>query len=204
MEMLNVLAALLLYGGFHSLTAATRVKAMFAGTLGDRAYLGLYRLLYSVVSVLTLLPILRLMAAHPGRTVWNADGIAAAGLLAIRGAGAIGLVVALLQVDLLRFLGIKGMIAYVRARQLPLPPEPLSTRGVYRLVRHPLYLFSLMALWASPTMTEAGLGFTLGATIYFVLGSLLEERKMMRTFGPEYVAYRKAVPWLIPFVKRAS
>ncbi len=50
-------------------------------------------------------------------------------------------------------------------------------------------------------MTESLLGFDLGATIYFALGSILEDRKMARAFGDEYAAYRNAVPWLIPFVK---
>ena len=114
----------------------------------------------------------------------------------------IGLALALMQIDALRFLGIKDAVAYLCGRQLPLPPEPLATRGVYRLVRHPLYLFSAIALWSSPVMTESLVGFALGATIYFALGSILEERKMARVFGPDYVAYRKRVPWLIPFVKR--
>jgi protein-S-isoprenylcysteine O-methyltransferase Ste14 len=38
-------------------------------------------------------------------------------------------------------------------------------------------------------------------TIYVAVGSILEERKMALAFGPEYEGYRKAVPWLIPFVK---
>ena len=164
--------------------------------------LGLYRLSYSIVSVLTFLPVLSLVTAGPGQTVWNAEGMTAGALLATRAMAGIGLAMAFLQIDAFRFLGIKDAIAYFRGRPLPLPPERLAKRGVYRLVRHPLYLFSVIALWSSPVMTESALGFALGATLYFVLGSILEERKMARAFGPAYEAYRKTVPWLIPFVKR--
>jgi protein-S-isoprenylcysteine O-methyltransferase Ste14 len=198
----EVLAALLLYGAIHSLTATTAWKGRVTGLLGERAFLGLYRVCYSFVSVLTLLPVLGLMASRPGRIVWSADLVTADVLFALRVIAGIGLALALLQIDALRFLGIKDAIAYVRGRPLPLPPERLATRGVYRLVRHPLYLFSLMALWSEPVMTESGLGFALGATIYFTLGSILEERKMIRAFGPAYLAYRETVPWLIPLVKR--
>jgi protein-S-isoprenylcysteine O-methyltransferase Ste14 len=168
--------------------------------VGERAFLGLYRLCYGVVSVLTFLPVLSLMAARPGRTVWSTAASTAHALLAVRAMAGIGVAAALLQVDVLRFLGIKDAVAYFRGDPLPLPPERLAARGVYRLVRHPLYLFSALALWSSPVMTESALGFALGSTAYFALGSILEERRMARAFGPEYDAYRKAVPWLIPFV----
>jgi protein-S-isoprenylcysteine O-methyltransferase Ste14 len=202
MPAFQVLTAMLLYGAFHSLTAATWWKTRVAALVGERAFLGLYRLAYSIVSVLTLLPVLALMAAWPGGTVWSASGTTASVLLALRVTAGLGLFLALVQIDGLRFVGIKDAIAYFCGRELPLPAERLATGGIYRLVRHPLYLFSTTALWASPVMTESLLGFTLGATVYFVAGSILEERKMARAFGEDWSAYRDAVPWLIPFVKR--
>jgi protein-S-isoprenylcysteine O-methyltransferase Ste14 len=142
------------------------------------------------------------MGERPGRVVWSASGTTAAVLLALRFLAGAGLAVALLQIDVSRFLGIKAAAAYVRGQKLPLPPERLVTRGLYRLVRHPLYLFSTVALWSSAVMTESLLGFALAVTIYFALGSILEERKMVRAFGKDYAAYRNSVPRLIPFVKR--
>jgi hypothetical protein len=71
-----LLAALLLYG-FHSLTAAISWKAQVARLVGDRALHGLYRLSYTVVSIVTLLPILRFMGEHPGRRGWSASATTA-------------------------------------------------------------------------------------------------------------------------------
>lgn len=201
METLEALTALLLYGALHSATASQSCKARAAALVGERAFFGLYRLSYSVISVLTLMPVLALMAARPGQTVWDAEGMTTDLLFAIRVVGIIGLTLALLQIDGLRFVGIKEAIAYFRGRPLPLPPERLVVRGVYRLVRHPLYLFGLIALWSSPVMTESAIGFAIGVTIYVAVGSILEERRMAGAFGPEYEAYRESVPWLIPFVK---
>ena len=179
-------------------------KTRVAALVGQRTFLGLYRLAYSIASLLTLLPVLALMGARPGGIVWSVSGTAASALLALRVTAGVGIVLALVQIDGLRFVGITDAIAYFRGRELPLPAERLATGGIYRLVRHPLYLFSVIALWASPVMTESVLGFSIGATIYFLVGSILEERKMARTFGAAYVAYRNAVPWLIPFVNRAN
>jgi methanethiol S-methyltransferase len=202
MATLEVLAAVLLYGALHSLTAATGWKARVAARVGDRAFLGLYRLGYTVASVLTFLPVLALMASQPGRNVWSASGATAAALTTLRALAGIGLALALLQIDGLRFLGIRDAVAYFRGQALPLPPERLATAGVYRLVRHPLYLFGAIALWASPVMTESFLGFAIGATLYFAVGSILEERRMLSAFGPDYVAYQDRVPWLLPFLRR--
>jgi protein-S-isoprenylcysteine O-methyltransferase Ste14 len=202
MPTLYVLTALLLYGALHSLTAGLWWKRRVAALVGERAFLGLYRLAYSIVSVVTLLPILALMKVQPGGVVWSVSGMTASVLWVLRGMAGVGLALALRQFDGLRFLGIKEAIAYFHGQELPLPPERLATRGVYRLVRHPLYLFGIIALWASPSMTESFLGFALGATIYFLAGSLLEERSMARVFGADYAAYRKAVPWMIPFLHR--
>lgn len=198
---LNILAVLILYGAFHSLTAAVGVKALFVSLMGQRAYLGLYRLFYNTLSVITLLPILLWAAAEPGAVVWETSALVTPLFLALQGIGALGGLVAILQIDSMRFLGLRQAMVWLEGGQLPLPDEPLSTIGLYRIVRHPLYLFGMMFLWFIPVMTEAYLGFALGATLYFALGSLLEEQKMRRVFGQRYIQYQREVPWLIPFVK---
>jgi hypothetical protein len=59
-ETINVILVLLAFGGFHSLTAATRVKSFMHSLMGKRIYLGWYRLLYNVLSIITLAPALYL------------------------------------------------------------------------------------------------------------------------------------------------
>jgi protein-S-isoprenylcysteine O-methyltransferase Ste14 len=200
-ETITILSALLLWGAGHSLTAALGVKAGFVRLFGARAYLGLYRLLYNGLSVLSLLPILALIATGSGQLVWQAEGALAGLLVALQGVGLLGLGVSLLQIDLWRFIGLRQALAYLALDPLPLPDEPLATGGVYALTRHPLYLFSLMVLWFMPTMTAGMLGFTLASTLYFGLGSLLEEQKVAREFGQAYHEYRQRVAWMIPFLR---
>ena len=200
-ETITLLGALLAFGLLHSIMAAIGVKALFVTLLGQRAYLGLYRLFYNSVSVITLAPIAWLLWTASGEMVWEFSGVLGLIFRGLQGVGLIGLSISLLQIDLMRFLGLSQLAAYLNGAALPLPPEPLSIKGVYALVRHPLYLFSLMLLWFTPQMSAGWLGLALGSTLYFVLGSWFEERKMLKLFGADYARYQANVPWMIPFVR---
>lgn len=80
-------------------------------------------------------------------------------------------------------------------------PVPFCTPGPYRYLRHPLYLGWLFAFWATPTMTVAHLVFAIGCTAYILIAIPLEERDLVRAL-PEYEAYRRQVPMLIPRAPR--
>lgn len=201
METMNILLALLIFGVFHSLMAAVGFKALMLSLMGERAYLGLYRLLYNIVSVVTFAPVLLWAAVEPGETIWSLDGAAAGIFMVLQAVGIVGLLISLLQIDGLRFVGLRQAAAYLNGDPLPLLAESLTINGVYRLVRHPLYLFSLLFLWFLPTMSAAALGLAIGATVYFVLGSLLEEQKLKQQFGEAYLEYQQEVPWMIPLLK---
>jgi protein-S-isoprenylcysteine O-methyltransferase Ste14 len=49
---------------------------------------------------------------------------------------------------------------------------------------------------AVPTTTR--LAFMACAVAYLIVGLSLEERKLLKQFGPAYVRYQQQVPWLIP------
>jgi protein-S-isoprenylcysteine O-methyltransferase Ste14 len=99
----------------------------------------------------------------------------------------------------LRFAGLRQALTYLRGEPLPLPAEKLQVSGFYGFVRHPLYLFSLLVMWPTPIMTDTFLGFVIGSTLYFILGSRLEERRLAEEFGASYAAYRRRVPWMLPW-----
>ncbi len=199
---LTVLSMIALFGVAHSLLAMFGIKALFVTLMGQRGYLGLYRLFYNSISVLSFAPIVLYTILQPGDIYWAWEG-PALGLAGAMGvAGFVGLSVSLLQIDLWRFLGVSQALAYLEDKPLPLPAEPLVTSGTYALTRHPLYFFSMLLLWAVPTMTAAWFGLALGSSAYFILGSLLEERRMLREFGADYARYQERVAWMVPFLKR--
>lgn len=199
-DVILMLLALVLFGVLHSLTAGPPFKHVARTWLGERVYHGLYRLLYNTFSAITILPALALLVLRPGPVVWDAAGIAATLLTLAQIGSLIGLVLTALQFDVWRFAGLRQAVAYFAGDPLPLPPEPFVERGMYGLVRHPLYVFSILYIWTFPTMRAAQLAFAVGATLYFVIGAQFEERRLEREIGPAYRAYRCRVPFMIPFV----
>lgn len=80
-------------------------------------------------------------------------------------------------------------------------PLAFGTPWLYRLVRHPLYVGWLLVFWSAPTMTVAHLVFAVATTAYILIGIQLEERDLLNVH-PEYAAYRRRVPMLIPRWRR--
>jgi len=189
---LMTLAAVAAYGLLHSLLASLWAKRLVRRAFGPRADRA-YRLMFNVIGGLSLVPVLAVAAMNPGlllyrlRLPWSALALTGQAVsLAVLAAG-------LLQTDAWHFLGL---------RQLTQPdPEAVPkmvTTGLYRCVRHPLYTAGLVFLWLTPVMTTSLLAFNLGLTAYVVIGSVFEERRLMREFGPAYAEYRRRVPRLIP------
>ena len=56
-----------------------------------------------------------------------------------------------------------------------------------------------MLLWLSPVMTLNLLVTYLLISLYFYIGSIYEERRLLAEFGAAYQAYRRCVPRLIPW-----
>ena len=73
---------------------------------------------------------------------------------------------------------------------------------LYRLVRHPLYLGFILALWGGPVMTVGHAIFAGALTVYILVAIQLEERDLVRQLGDRYLSYRQKVPMLVPGLAR--
>lgn len=76
---------------------------------------------------------------------------------------------------------------------------PLTIRGPYRWVRHPLYFFTLVLIWCCPDVTVDRLLFNVLFTAWIVFGTFLEERDLVSEFHETYHNYQRQVPMLIPW-----
>jgi hypothetical protein len=74
----------------------------------------------------------------------------------------------------------------------------LKIEGPYKVVRHPLYLFTIIFLILRPTMDLFYLVFLIFLIAYFYIGSFYEEKKLVSAFGDQYRKYQKSVPRLFP------
>jgi len=199
-EILYASFAITVFSIIHSVTASVHFKLKIKEIFGERNYEGWFRISYNVISLFTLAPILFFLR-EPSTILWHVAGIPAASFKVIQFIGAVGIIISLWQIDWLSFLGIRQLIIYFSKRSFTAGKDVLVTTGLYHYTRHPLYFFSLLLVWFTPVMTVSWLSFSIGATLYFMIGSSFEEKKMIRQYGNQYETYSKKVPWLIPFLK---
>lgn len=188
-----ILIAGAVYGTVHSLTASLKLKQCMAQRFGEpgRRY---YRLAYVMLSLVTtplyaalvvLLPDVR-MYLIPTPWIYLTLFIQ---LLALAGAA-----LSFSGTGAAAFLGLDSLFGKTSSSS----ENTLKTTGIFAYTRHPIYFFSLIFLWLIPLMSWNILAFAIGVTLYTLIGSRFEERKLIHEFGQAYIDYRKITPWIIP------
>lgn len=182
------------WGCLHSWLASLRTKQTARQLLGERID-RFYRILFVGIALLTLSPILAMLVFLPSRLLWRIPAPWVYGTTVIQVAAVVGLIVTIFKTDVWSFVGL---------RQLKHPDgeekKTLVVKGLYGLVRHPLYLLVIVFMWLIPYMTDLILAFVIASTGYFILGSIPEERKMLEIYGDAYRKYREEVPRIIPWI----
>lgn len=131
-----------------------------------------------------------------GGVVWSVENTA--GRIALYGLFAAGWLLVLAATFLINhfdLFGLRQVWLYLLGR--PYTSLKFSTPGLYRYVRHPLYVGWLLTFWAAPVMTAAHLVFAISTTAYILLAIQFEERDLVR-LHKEYAEYRRQVPMLLP------
>jgi len=191
--MLWLVLSVLLWGLLHSLLASLKVKELARQVFGARVN-RFYRLAYNVFAGVSFLPVLLVMFLVPDRTLYFVplpwSGLMMLGeLLAVA-----ALVIGFRQTDTWEFLGLRQLGESDR-------PSKLTTSGLYRYVRHPLYSAGLAFIWLMPLMTVSVLAINIALTVYVITGAYFEERKLRSEFGQDYADYMAITPMFIPFLK---
>jgi protein-S-isoprenylcysteine O-methyltransferase Ste14 len=131
-----------------------------------------------------------------GGVIWNVTN--PDGQLALNALYGLGVIIILAATFLINHFDLFGLRqVWLNLRGIPYTNLSFSTPGMYRIVRHPLYVGWLLMFWAAPLMTVAHLVFTLGTTAYIFIAIRFEERDLVR-FHKEYAEYRRQVPMIVP------
>ena len=102
--------------------------------------------------------------------------------------------------DSLSFFGIRQILNFGKVKKEN-PSDEIKKNGLLGVIRHPMYLCLIIFLW-SQTFKKIDIIVNAILTIYVIIGTLLEEKKLVLEFGDAYVKYQKDVPMLIPFAKK--
>jgi methanethiol S-methyltransferase len=184
-----------LFGVQHSVMARQSFKRWWTGLIPEAIERSTYVLVASLLLLLLCLewrPILI--------PVWHIDQpVIRMLLMTLFWAGWLLVLVAGLLANSLELIGLQQVLDAANGRLTT--TLTLTTSGLYRLVRHPIYVGALVAFWATPDMTAGHLLFSGVATAYTIFGTFLEERDLVQLFGDQYRQYQRRVRMLLPFPK---
>ena len=89
------------------------------------------------------------------------------------------------------------------ARTRPVFPD-MPTRGLFRLIRQPIYVAFALTLWTVPVWTPDQLALAVSLTAYCLLAPRLKERRFAKRYGERFQHYRAAVPYVLPGTGRSG
>jgi protein-S-isoprenylcysteine O-methyltransferase Ste14 len=184
------------WAGVHSLLASLRVKR-WARRIFGAGVERWYRIAYVLFALASFAPILLLLVILPDRVLYVVPAPWLWLMVLGQVGGAVGAAVAILQAGAFRFVGLEQMLAGQSEEG-----GPLQVRGLYCYARHPGYFFSLLVIWFTPLMTMNLLALYALFTLYFYIGSIHEESRLVVEFGAAYKEYQQHVPRLIPRLRR--
>lgn len=97
------------------------------------------------------------------------------------------------------FLGVKQVYQYFKNKKKHFfeRESAFKQEGILKNVRHPYYLAGILILWGRPLYYK-DLITNVVFTLYFIIGAINEERKLIKIYGDTYKKYKAEVPMLIP------
>jgi len=155
-----------------------------------------YRILFNVISVLTLIPVILYSMSISGPLIIRYEGSGRIIQISLFLIAHIFFVAGAKAYDIPQFLGFRQMRGANTCGVLTQDCS-LDTSGILGVVRHPWYTGAMIIIWAR-NLDMAGLITNLMLTGYFIVGTYLEERKLVAQFGQEYVDYQQRVSKFVP------
>ena len=168
----------------HSITASESFKNFLSRVLGRDTIDRHFRLAFNIFSALITAAAAYVILSQPDSLIYRPPWYLLWPAHAVQAAGMALLVIAFRPFDAGSFLGTRPQAGKV----------DLTTSGAYGLVRHPMYLAGILVFLFEPNVTVNSLAVRGLATVYFIYGAFMEERRLVTEYGEEYSEYKKRVP----------
>ncbi|KAB2841082.1 MAG: isoprenylcysteine carboxylmethyltransferase family protein [Melioribacteraceae bacterium] len=198
-DVLIIIFLFVLFGISHTILASNKIKQRIVEGAGNK--IAYYRLFYNFISLISFLIIYEI-SPKPDVVIYDLNYPWDIIILVPQVLSLFGLIWSVKHVDLKEFLGISQIKRYLKneykINELDEHSE-LIIKGAYKYSRHPIYFFSILFLGFRPVMDVFYLTFFFCLIVYFIIGSVYEEKKLVEKFGAEYLEYQKRVPALIPY-----
>jgi protein-S-isoprenylcysteine O-methyltransferase Ste14 len=181
----------------HSFFVSHRWRA-FVQRIFPR-YHAFSRIIYIIFSTLSLVVLMLWMWTLPANVLfaWTGGwtwirwlGLAEAAFLFWLG---------VLSYDNRSFLGLTQAEDYLKGNSTPAPS--FRENGILAVIRHPWYTGTLILLVFCLPWTDVNLVWRSIFIVYTLVGTELEERKLLRDFGAPYADYRSRVPRFFPALR---
>ena len=190
---LTFIVRLLMFAMLHSFLAIPCIKERLMRFTGLNP--STYRLGYNIISLLAFGWVMA--ADQHSAVLYEFSGITRYIFYSMQAALLVALASCLVNTGFISFLGLDILM---KARDRG--PQPLATKGWYGIVRHPLYLLSILFMFLNPVMTVRWLLLACMATLYFMIGALIEEKRLLKEYGEAYIRYREQVPFVVPLLQK--
>ena len=179
----------------HSAMISISVTEYIKKRLGPK--FRFYRLFFNLIAILTLIPVAMLAYSIQTQVIFHWGGYVRIGQVILLGLAGLLFFLGGRRYDAGQMLGIKQIRAGTSHRVLTETGE-LDTSGILGITRHPWYLAAILLIWARQLDVSAIL-INAVFTSYLIVGTYLEEKKLIGEFGERYLTYQKRVSMLIPY-----
>lgn len=158
-----------------------------------------YRILYNLLAVATIIPVYFYTLALQGEMLWRWPEILEVVRYGLLLCSLLLFYAGARNYDMPHFLGLHPIISGESHLSLS-DSSSFQSSGILQVTRHPWYLGALLLIWTvRPDFYASTLVMKMVLTGYLLIGTHLEERKLISAYGEKYVHYSREVSMLFPW-----
>jgi len=191
----------LMWAGYcllHSFLISIKFTDLMTRWLKD--YYAFYRIFYISISLVLLIPLINYTAQLDNNIIIiYGQTLNIVRYILISGSLLMFFWAFFFNYDSLSFFGIRQALNFGKIRKID-PSEEVKRNGLLGIIRHPMYFSLMIYLWCQ-TFRMSDIVVNIVLTIYIIMATRLEEKKLVLEFGDTYVKYQQEVPMFIPFSK---